>query len=442
MNEGAFAYYMRSRKVDYIVMQNISAEHYQAAVHEYTHLIVEHSDLKLPVWLNEGLADLYSSLEPKGNQAVVGRPLPGSAEILMTQRWMDLNALFAVDAQSPYYNEREKMSIFYAESWALTHMLTLGQDYRPGFTKFLAAVASGHSAADSLQSVYGKNVAQVTQALHAYLRQASVRAAVFDVKLSKPDLEPAVSDAPELNVDLTLADLLASRKSSVGEAAARLSQLAAAHPESAEVEESLGYLAWEQGDTTKARKSFKLAFDRGSKDPEMLLHYSQLMRQAGTPDIQILPVLEKAAAIKPDDRDVWFNLGITALNVKRWGEALNAFSQIKTVMPDRAYGLFSGLAYCNLQLKQLKQARAMAEKAKQYAKTPDQEAQAASMLQHLDFLEQNPGAQSASATSSPEAIAERTTAPAEAPVPSGMKGAKRELPRDVPSIHWPANLGT
>lgn len=79
--------------------------------------------------------------------------------------------------------------------------------------------------------------------------------------------------------------------------------------------------------------------------------------------------------------------------------------------------------------------------SEQYAKTPDQEAQAASMLQHLDFLEQNPGAQSASATSSPEAIAERTTAPAEAPVPSGMKGAKRELPRDVPSIHWPANLG-
>ena len=31
--------------------------------------------------------------------------------------------LFAVDAQSPYYHEENKGSIFYAESWALTHYL-------------------------------------------------------------------------------------------------------------------------------------------------------------------------------------------------------------------------------------------------------------------------------------------------------------------------------
>lgn len=408
-------------------------------MHEYTHLIVEHLDLKLPVWLNEGLADLYSSLEPKGDQAVVGRPLAGRAGILMRQRWMDLNALFAVDAQSPYYNEREKMSIFYAESWALTHMLALGQDYRPGFSKFMAAIGTGHSAADALQSVYGKSVAQVTLALHAYLRQASVQAAVFDVKLSKPDLEPVVSDAPELNVELALADLLASQKRTLGEAAERLGQLAAAHPETPDVQESLGYLAWEQKDTKKAQECFKLAFDRGSKDPEMLVHYSQLMRYAGTPDVQILPVLEKAAAIKPDDRDVWFNLGVTALNAKRWGEALNAFSQIKTVTPDRAYGLFSGLAYCNLQLRETKQARAMAEKAKQYARTPDEQAQAASMLQHLDFLEQHPGAQAVSTKPVTETVAE-STAQTETPALSGFQGAKRELPRDVPSVHWPANL--
>ncbi len=127
-NEGAAAYYLRSRKMDYIVMEDISAEHYQTAVHEYTHLVVEHLGLKLPVWLNEGLADLYSSLEAKGNQAVVGRPIEGRAMILMTQRWLDLNLLLAVDSDSPYYNERDKMSIFYAQSWALTHMLALGNE--------------------------------------------------------------------------------------------------------------------------------------------------------------------------------------------------------------------------------------------------------------------------------------------------------------------------
>ncbi|HEX7362136.1 MAG TPA: hypothetical protein VF283_16725, partial [Bryobacteraceae bacterium] len=46
-NEGAFAYYQRGRKCDYIVMQDISSEHYRTAIHEYTHLIVEHLGLHL-----------------------------------------------------------------------------------------------------------------------------------------------------------------------------------------------------------------------------------------------------------------------------------------------------------------------------------------------------------------------------------------------------------
>src|SRR5450432_3527638 len=36
INEGAFAYYQRSRERDYIVMQDLDSEHHQAAIHEYT----------------------------------------------------------------------------------------------------------------------------------------------------------------------------------------------------------------------------------------------------------------------------------------------------------------------------------------------------------------------------------------------------------------------
>ena len=136
LNDSAFAYYLQSRKADYIVMQDISPEHYRAAVHEYTHLIIRHQNLTFPVWLNEGLADFYSSLEPRGEQAVVGRVLDDSLALLKNTRWLDLNVLFSVDQDSPCYNERAKASIFYSESWALTHMLSLGNDYRPDSRNF------------------------------------------------------------------------------------------------------------------------------------------------------------------------------------------------------------------------------------------------------------------------------------------------------------------
>src|SRR5581483_2198886 len=139
-----------------------------------------------------------------------GRPLEGDAAILMSQRWLDLSLLFAVDRDSPYYNERDKTSIFYAESWGLTHMLALSEPYRPGFARFLQSVSAGHSAPEAFGSVYGKSPAAVMKDLRAYIHQATVQAVLFDVKLSKPDLEPEISDAPQLSVDLALADLLAS----------------------------------------------------------------------------------------------------------------------------------------------------------------------------------------------------------------------------------------
>src|SRR3954452_8935587 len=160
-NDGAFAYYQRSRKRDYIVMQDLSPEHYRAAVHEYTHLIVEHSGLKLPIWLNEGLADLYSSMEPKGNQTMVGRPIEGHLIVLGNEKWLDLALLTSVRQDSPYYNERTKMQIFYAESWALTHMLALGKDYQAGFGRFLSSASAGADAEASFRAIYGKTLAQV-----------------------------------------------------------------------------------------------------------------------------------------------------------------------------------------------------------------------------------------------------------------------------------------
>jgi tetratricopeptide (TPR) repeat protein len=437
-NEGGFAYYLRTRKGDFIVMQDIGAEHHQAAMHEYTHLIAEHQNLKLPVWLNEGLADLYSSLEPRGNQALVGRALAGRAASLGSERWMDLNALFSTGQDSPYYNEKDKMSIFYSESWALTHMLALSEGYASGFSKFVAAVAGGRAAADCLQSVYGKNVKQVTSALHSYVNQSSLRAAVYDIKLTKADLEPEVSEPSDLEVDLALADLLASQPKTQAEASERLAKLAAEHPESADLQESLGYLAWSQAKRETARECFQRAFDKGSKNPELLKDYAQILHEVGAPTEQILPVLRKAVELTPDDQEAWLNLGGTLTSARQYGAGLEALSHIKTVNADQAYVLFSAKAYCYVQLKSFQLAREMAEKAKQYAKTTGQQLDASAFLSHLDSFERQTTAR---------AVANAT--PTAQPTPKDPAGDKptilqrterHELTRDEPSVHWADNL--
>ena len=387
LNEGGFAYYVQSRKVDYIVMQDISPEHYPAVMHEYTHLILQHSGLKLPVWLNEGLADLYSSLEPRGNQAMVGRAAPGRVELLTSQRWMDLSVMLESGKDFAYYNERDKMSIFYAQSWALTHMLAMSEEYGPQFPKFVTEVASGRPTAESIQLIYGKTLSQVTTELHAYVSRSSLGAAVYNVNLAKQDLEPYLSEPSGFAMDLVLTDLLAAQKRTQAEAAERLMRLAAEHPESAEVQESLGYLAWSEDDKSKALECFRLATEKGSKNSEMLIHYAQLLYQSAAPADKIAQVLQKVVEIKPDNQEAWFNLGNMATRARDYGAALTALSHVKTVTTERAYALFSTRAFCLMQLRSLKLARESAEQAQKYARTPEEQSQGLALLRHLDSLE-------------------------------------------------------
>ena len=73
INEFAAAYYLGDQQRDYIVMSSLGSESMPVAIHEYMHLLVRHSGLKWPIWLNEGFADVYSTLQPSG-----GKDPPGS----------------------------------------------------------------------------------------------------------------------------------------------------------------------------------------------------------------------------------------------------------------------------------------------------------------------------------------------------------------------------
>jgi hypothetical protein len=246
MNDSAVAYYTPGRDRDYIVMEDISAEHYPAAIHEYTHLIVKHAGLKLPLWLNEGWADLYSSLTPKGNKAEVGVLLPGRVQTLLNTKWLPLDVLASVDHNSPMYNERDKAGIFYAESWLLAHMLYLSPEYRTNFTQFVLALAKGQDTAQSFQSVYGKELKVVADDLNRYIKGGRFFAVLFDVKLEKSSEDPRVSDVSAFDAGLLLADLL-SMVHKPEEARLAYRQLAQENPGQPEVQEALGYMEWHAG---------------------------------------------------------------------------------------------------------------------------------------------------------------------------------------------------
>ncbi len=378
INESAVAYYAPGRNRDYIVMQDISSEHYPVAIHEYTHLIVKHVGLKLPLWLNEGWADVYSSLAPKGDKALVGSPLPGHFQTLLTTKWLTLDVLASVDHNSPLYNERNKAGIFYAESWLLVHMLYLSPGYRANFSKLLLAISSGQDMAQACQSVYGKGLKEIASDLDQYSRSKLFYGVVFDVKLEKAAEDPQVSDATGFDSGLVLADLLAQTRKR-DEARQAYGQLAKDNPGHPEIDESLGYMELQAGDRDSARQYFSRAYAAGSKNPQMCFDYSLLEDSKGA-----IPILRRAVELKPDYVAARLQLGLMLVNQQSYSEALDQLHQVKKINPEQAPTFFLALAYSDLRTDHPDLARKDAESAKQWAKTPAESEQVDSLLRYLD----------------------------------------------------------
>ncbi|HEV2213815.1 MAG TPA: DUF1570 domain-containing protein, partial [Terracidiphilus sp.] len=126
-------YFEQSAQRNFILLRlDAEDEHpYTTVYHEYTHFQFRHISSRMPVWLNEGLAEFFQNtvIEPKYVQ--LGMPSVDDILYLRQQTLIPLDVLFRVDQSSPYYHEENKGSVFYAESWALTHYLQV-QDRKDG----------------------------------------------------------------------------------------------------------------------------------------------------------------------------------------------------------------------------------------------------------------------------------------------------------------------
>lgn len=396
LNPGAFAYFLHNYKQDYIVMRDINPEHFPAVIHEYTHLVIQHSGWKLPLWMNEGVAEVYSSLRTQGNGMVLGALPVGRMRDLRNGEMLDLSTLLAVDHSSPYYQQRDKMRLFYAESWALSHMLMLAPEYKDRFLSFVMAISAGTSAADCFLQVYGKTVDQVQSDLVASLSVAAQQTELLNVKTAVAETAPAISPLSNFDRDLTLADLLSSSAQTAATARTMLLQLAATQPGNADVQESLGYLAWQQGDEREAQSHFRKAFQNGSNDPVMLCQYASLVEASEEQDRlegdAARSALLKALAIRPNYPEARLQFALVEFRAGHYESASANLTQIKTVKPEQAYCFYSALAYTQYRLGKVEEARAAATSAQQYANNPQRQERCLSLLTKLDAAHRRPEA--------------------------------------------------
>ncbi len=387
-NEFASAYYQSGHDRDYIVMSKISSDTRPIAVHEYVHLLARHEGLTMPPWLNEGFADLYSTLKPWGRKVVVGEVLPGQLQRLQQRtKWLPLETLTSADKDSPHYNERDRAGLFYAQSWALTHMLNLSEEYRTRLTEFLSAIAKDTSAAVAFQQVYDKSLEQVQKDLRLYMRQDQFVAALFDTKLEKIAEKPVVEPATKLESGMVLANLLAMTRKR-DDARRMYEELAREHPDAWEVPEALGYLAMRGVSRDEAGSYFARAVELGATNPKLYFDYSGLLSRSGAEHSEAESLLRKAVELKPDYQEARYFLAFNLYNQHKFTHALINFAQLKTVTAERAFTFYRAVAYAYHQVDHKDDARKTAKLAEKYARGPSEIAQVQELIRWMEWAEE------------------------------------------------------
>ncbi|HSL16797.1 MAG TPA: hypothetical protein VLB51_02730 [Methylomirabilota bacterium] len=139
--------------------------------HEYIHSLLDTNQAELPLWLNEGLAELYSTFEVVRGTARIGNPVGPHLLWLRSHGLIPLEELFATGRSSPEYHEGHRRGSFYAQSWALTHMLVIGQPERqPQLTSFLRLLRRGVNLDTAFEQAFGTTYDELARELRRYVQ--------------------------------------------------------------------------------------------------------------------------------------------------------------------------------------------------------------------------------------------------------------------------------
>jgi tetratricopeptide (TPR) repeat protein len=178
-------YFLAGADVNYIT---VNAEDLERAVptifHEYAHFLINENQGRVPVWVNEGLAELYATFErmdDDGRRVIIGRAPGHHLTLLKSSTLMTVKQLVAVDEKAAVYNEGSRRGVLYAQSWALVHYLNLGNPARAGqFRSYLSAMESGTAHEQAFAAAFGADVAALDSELAAYVRQFTFPAVRFE----------------------------------------------------------------------------------------------------------------------------------------------------------------------------------------------------------------------------------------------------------------------
>lgn len=444
-------YFQPGTDVNYITLSIEQADDnpYDVIFHEYVHLLVSNNLTRTPLWFNEGLAEYYSTFDVTDGdkKAWVGKPKSYYVHLLRAQKLLPLKTFFSVDHDSPLYNERNKQSIFYAQSWALMHYLLLGNDGKraPQLNRFIDLVGNGTSIEDAFQQAFQMDFATLEKELKKYVQRDTypVTIATFTKKLEF-DAEIQSARMTEAEAQAALGDLLL-HINRLEDADARLQESIKLDPKLSAAHSSLGIVRLRQRRYPEAREALQRAVALDAQN--YLAHYyyayaisrmeeseGQITSRYSAEELREMRAsLKKAIELKPDFPEPYHILAfVNVVAGEQLDESINLLKRALALSPGNQSYVFV-LAQVYMQKRDFEAARRLLTPMTKSGHDPGLRASAEALLKAIaDYQERL-----ARYTASSKSDTEEEDSPAERP-PAAKTGATAGVEMSSPKPYDPS----
>jgi len=368
--ESTAGLYLSGLERDYIVTY-AGGELPRVVTHEFVHFLLNQTPAPLPRWFEEGTAELYSNTQINGKRVRIGKELEGHMNLLLSRPWLSAKQLAAERPEAiPKQEDQEQAeNMFYAESWALMHMLNLSPNYRDHLPQFITLLAQGKDGSEAFHTAFGRDFEKALAELPAYLKK--IRSVQLDIpppaKYSAAPPEPLSEvDAVLLRGDVALRRGLAQKALGLFEQAAK------EHPDSATAQAGLGMLAMTQNRPGDARRYLEKAIQLDNRDATILFEYALLERDAGAGTERVRELLEKVVALNPNFGEAQLLLGVRASDDRSYDRAVAYLHDAARLLPRQSY-VWHALAYAQQKIGNYPEALDAAQRAVRTASNDEQE---------------------------------------------------------------------
>jgi tetratricopeptide (TPR) repeat protein len=381
-------FFQRAQDKNYVLVRmDAEGEHpFSTVYHEYTHYMFRRADDWMPLWLGEGLAEFYQNTEIADKDVRLGQPSVDDILYLRQNKLLPVTTLLAVDHNSPYYHDEQKGSVFYAESWALTHYIEITdktngthrlQDYAKNVQQHQDPVTAAQNAFGDLK--------KLDQALESYVRQSQFKEFHMVSPVDFPETSFAVRPVPSAEADSVRAGVLLSVRRTK-DAETLLEEVLKEDPNSALAHETMGELKFREHDIAGARKWYAEAVQLDSKSYLSHYYFAAMSLQAGDRghDDAIEQSLRESIKLNPRFAPAYDALAeFYATRHERLDEA-HMLTLTAVQLEPETLGYRLNAAQVLMENQKLEDASRVLKAAQAVAKTPEEKAMLHQRIADLD----------------------------------------------------------